>query len=80
MAAAEKQPEGVQFIDKDKKATINDMDLNLNNNGDDNSNASDESFDHDEEYQDEFDEEEKTRFEDLATDEVQDDHFQLPFQ
>ena len=56
------------------------MDLNLNDNGDDDSNASDESFNHDEEYQDEFDKEEKTRFEDLATDEVQDDHFQLPFQ
>ena len=56
------------------------MDLNLNNDDDDNSNASDESFDHDKEYQEEFGKEEKTRFDNLATEKTQDDHFQLQFQ
>ena len=80
MGTSEKQPEGVQFTNKDGKVTINNLDLNLNDKDDDDSNVSDESFDHDKEYQEEFEKEEKTRFEDLATDEVQDDHFQLPFQ
>lgn len=74
------QPEGVQFTNKDGKVTINDLDLNLNNDDDNDSSASDEGFDHDKEYQEEFEKKEKTRFEALATDEVQDNHFQLPFQ
>ena len=47
---------------------------------DDDSNASDESFEHDEEYQKEFDNDEKKGDEDLNTDESQEDHFNLPFQ
>ena len=73
------QPEGVQFTNKDGKVTINDLDLNLNNDDDNDSSASDEGFDHDKEYQEEFEKKEKTRFEALATDEVQDNHFQLSF-
>ena len=80
MGTLEKQPEGVQFRNKDGKVTINDLDLNLNDDDNNDSNASDESFFHDKEYQEEFNKEEKMRFEDLATDEVQDDHFQLPLQ
>ena len=80
MGHSEKQPEDVQFTNKDGRVTINDLDLNLDDNDDDDSNASDESFDHDKEYQDEHDKEEKTRFDNLATNEVQEDHFQLPFQ
>ena len=80
MGWSEKQPEGVHITDKAGRVTINDLDLNLDDDDDDNSNASDESFDHDQEYQDEHDKEEATRFDDLATDEVQEDHFQLPFQ
>ena len=37
-------------------------------------------FVNDQEYQDEHDKEEETRFDDLATDEAQETHFQLPFQ
>ena len=82
MGTSEKQPEGVQFTNRDDRVSINDLDLDLNldDDDDDYSNSSDESFDHDKEYQEEFEKEEKTRFEDLATDEVQDNHFQLPFQ
>ena len=80
MGTSEKQPEVVQFTNRDRRVSINDLDLNLDDDDDDDSNASDESFDHDKEYQEEFEKEEKTRFDDLATDEVQDDHFQFPFQ
>ena len=75
---SEKQPEGVKFTDRDGRVSINDLNLNLDNDNDNDSNASNESFDHDKEYQDEFDREGKD--EDLATNKVQDNHFQLPFQ
>ena len=55
MGVSEKQPEGVQFTDRDGMTSINNLDLNLNLDNDDNSNASDESFDHDTEYQEKFD-------------------------
>ena len=77
MGTSEKQPDGVQFTNRDGKVTINDLDLNLDDNNDNDINASDESFDHDKEYQDEFDKEGKD--DDLATDEVQDDHFSFCF-
>ena len=64
MGTSEKHPEGVQFTNRDGKVTINDLDLNLNNNNDDDdSNAFNESLDPDKEYQEEFEKEEKTRFE-----------------
>ena len=75
LGISEKQPESVQFTDKDIRVRISDLDLNLN---DDDRNASDESFDHDEEYHKEFDKESKDK--DLATGKVHDTHFQLPFQ
>ena len=71
---------GVQFTNEVGRVSINDLDLNHDDNNDNNSNVFDESFDHDKDYQDEFDKEEKTRFDDLATDKVQEEHFQLPFQ
>ena len=49
-----------------------------NNDSNNESNTSDKSFDHDKEYQKEFEKERKD--EDLATNKVQEDHFQLPFQ
>ena len=78
MGASEKQPEGVQFTGRDGRVSISNLDLNLDDNNDDNSNASDESFNHDKEYQKEFEKEGKDK--DLATNRVQDNHFQLPFQ
>ena len=63
----------------DRKVTINDLDLNHANDDNDNSNASDESFDHDEEYQKEFDNKEN-RDEDLAINKTQKDQFQNPIQ
>ena len=68
MGISEKQPEGVQFKDRDGRVSINDLDLNPVDNNDDSSNTSDKSFDHDKEYQEELDREGKD--DDLATDEV----------
>ena len=67
---SKKQPEGVQFTNRDGRGNINNLDLNLDDNDNDDSKASDESFDHDKEYQEEFEKEEKMRFDNLATDEV----------
>ena len=78
MSISEKQPEGVQFTDRDGRVRISDLNLILNDNNNDNSNALDESFDDDKEYQKEFEKEGED--EDLATNKVQDNHFQLPFQ
>ena len=68
MRISEKQPEGIQFTDRDDRVSINNLDLNLDNNNNDHSNASDESFDHNKEYQKKFDGEGKD--DDLATNEV----------
>ena len=54
MGYSKKQPEGVKIINKDGRVSINDLDLDLDDNYDNNSNASDEGFDHDKEYQDKF--------------------------
>ena len=70
MATSENQPDGVQFTNQDGKITIKDLDLNMDDDDDDDSNASDESFVNDQEYQDEHDKEEETRFDNLATDEA----------
>ena len=78
MGITEKQPEGIQFIDRDGRVSINNLDLNLDDKNNDNSNAPDESFDYGKEYQEEFDREGND--DDLTTNEVKDDHFQLPFQ
>ena len=80
MGHSEKKPKGVQFTNKDGRVSINNLNLNLYDDNNNDRNASDESFDHDKENQEELDKEEKTRFYDLAKDEVQEDHFQLPFQ
>ena len=79
MGISEKHPEGIQFSNIDGRATINDLDLNMNDDND-NSNASDESFDHDKEYQKEFVNDKKKGDEDLNTDKTQEDYFNLPFQ
>ena len=80
MGASEKQPNGIQFTNMNGKVTIHDLDPNrADDDNDNNSNASNESFDHDEQYQKEFDN--KTDGEkDLATNETQEDHFQTPIQ
>ena len=78
LGISEKQPEEVQFTNRDNRVSINDLNLNLDNNDDDNSNTSDESFDNNKEYQGDFDKEGKDN--NLATNEVQEDHLQLPFQ
>ena len=57
MVHSEKQPEGVQSTNKDGRVSINNLDLNLDDDNSDDSNASDESFDNDKKYQDEFDKE-----------------------
>ena len=44
MGILEKQPEGVQFTNRDGKVTISNLNLNLDDNNDENSNASDESL------------------------------------
>ena len=80
MGQSEKQPESVQFTDKNGKVTINDLDLNLDDDDNDDSNAYDKSFVNDQEYQDKHDKEGETRFDDLATNKAQETHFQLPFQ
>lgn len=46
-----KQPEGVQFTNRDGKVSISDLDLNLDNNDNNDSNTSDKRFDHNKEYQ-----------------------------
>ena len=69
MGASENQPNGIQFTNMDAKVTIHDLDQNHANDDKDNSNVSDESFDHDEEYQNEFDND-KNGDEDLATNEI----------
>ena len=51
MGASENQPEGIQFTDMNGKVTINILDLNCANDNDNNSNETEESFDHDKEYQ-----------------------------
>ena len=61
MRISEKQPEGIQFTDRDGRVSINNFDLDLDDNNDDNSNASDKSFDHNKEYQEEFENEGKTK-------------------
>ena len=66
MGIAEKQSEGIQFSDRDGRVTINDLDLSMNDENE--SNASNKSFDHNEEYQKEFDNNEKPGNEDLNTD------------
>ena len=77
MGVSEKQPEGIQFTNRDSKVSINNLDLNLYND-DNNSNASDESFVHNDEFNKEFEKEGKD--ENLTTDEVHENYFQLPFQ
>ena len=73
MGASEKQPDRIQFTNMDGRVAIHDLDLNRVDYEDDRSNASDESFDHDEEYQNEF--YNKTNGdEDLATDIIHEDH------
>ena len=79
MGEDEDQPEGIRFSNRDSRVTINDLDLNMDDDDND-SNASDESFKHDEEYQKEFDNEEKKGDEDLNTDESEEDYFNLSFQ
>ena len=64
MGTSEKQPGGVQFINRDGRVSINDLNLNLDDDDDEESNASDESFDHNKEYQEEF---EKKKRQDLKT-------------
>ena len=49
IGAPEKQPDGIQSTNMDEKFTIHVLDLNCANNDD--SNASDKSFDNDKEYQ-----------------------------
>ena len=77
---SEKQPEGVQFTDKDGKVAINDLYLNLDDDDYDDSNASDESFFNNQEHQEKHNKEKETRFDNLATDKAQQTQFQLPFQ
>ena len=79
MDTAEEQPKGIQFSNQDRRVTINDLDLNIHDDDAD-SNASDKSFKHDEEYQKEFDNNKRNGDEDLNTDEIQEYHFNLPFQ
>lgn len=40
----EKQPEGIQFTDRDGRVTIHDFNLNLDDNDDNDGNASDKSL------------------------------------
>ena len=79
MGKSEKQSEGVQFTKKDGKVIIRDLDLNLDDDDDDDSNASDESFVNNQEYQDKHDKEEENIFDDLATEEAQETHFNFHF-
>ena len=50
MRVSEKQLEGIQFMNMDRKVTIHDLDLNRADDDVNNSNTSDERFDHDKEY------------------------------
>ena len=50
MGTSEKQPERVQFTNRDGRISINVLDVNLDDNDDDDSNASKESFDYNKEY------------------------------
>ena len=76
MAEAEGQPEGLEFADINGKITLEDFMEAINDDGDDDSNASDDDFLHDDEYQKEFNEEVRLEnSEGLATDEDQADAF-----
>ena len=72
------QPKSVHFTDRDGRVSSSNLDLNLDDNNDKNSNASDKSFDCNKEYQ--IKSEIECKDEALSTNEVQDDHFQLLFQ
>lgn len=79
---SQKQPEGIQFTNIDGRVTIHNLDLNRaadDCNNDNNSNASDESFDHNKRIPEENDNKEKTS-EDLIADETQERHFQNPIE
>ena len=61
MGASVKQLEGIQFTNIDRKVTIHDLDLNRADDCDNDSNTSDDSLDHDKEYQKGFDNNKKRR-------------------
>jgi hypothetical protein len=71
MADAENQPEGIKFVNINSKVILYDFNEGINDNDD--SNASDDDFEHENEYQQEFSKEARMEMsERIATDESQD--------